>query len=70
MTGVATTGKIRRVPNAPKTPVKGFRIPDDLYREAQRYAEEDNETISDVVRACLDRYVRRKRRARRKAADS
>lgn len=50
------------MPNAPKTPHRGFRIPDDLYRAAQEIAQERGETLSDVVRAALERYVKRNRR--------
>lgn len=57
---VMTPGTIRKVPNQPKTPMKSFRIPEDLYRAAQEKATERGETLSDVVRAALERYVRRK----------
>lgn len=39
-----------------------FRIPDELYREALELAKERNETLSDVVRAGLERYVKRGRK--------
>lgn len=55
-----TPGTLRRVPNQPKTPLKSFRIPDDLYRAAQAKAAEQGESLSDVVRAALARYVKRK----------
>lgn len=55
-----TPGKLLGVPNAPKTPLKSFRIPEDLYRAAQEKASERGETLSDVVRAALQRYVKRK----------
>lgn len=48
------------VPNKPKTPIKSFRIPNDLYRAAQAKAKERGETLTDVVRAALERYVRRR----------
>lgn len=57
---VVTPATLVRVPNKPKTPLKSFRIPEDLYRAAQAKAEERGESVSDVVRAALDRYVRRK----------
>jgi hypothetical protein len=47
------------VPNQPKTPIRGFRIPDDLYLAARATAEERGEDLSTVVRACLERYVKR-----------
>lgn len=45
----------------PKTPIKCFRIPEELYRTAQAKAAERQETLSDVVRKALERYVRSKR---------
>lgn len=55
------------MPNAPRTPLKSFRIPEDLYREAQQIAADEDQSVSDVVRKALERYVRagRKRRAQR-----
>jgi predicted HicB family RNase H-like nuclease len=55
-----TPATVARVPNAPKTPLKSFRIPEDLYRAAQRKAAEKGESVSDVVRRALERYVRQK----------
>jgi len=50
---------IARVPNQPKTPLKSFRIPEDLYRAAQGKAAERGESVSEVVRKALERYVKR-----------
>jgi predicted CopG family antitoxin len=47
------------MPNAPKTPLRSFRIPDDVYRAAQAKAVEKGESVSDVVRRALDRYGKR-----------
>lgn len=58
-----TPATLARVPNAPKTPLKSFRIPEDLYRAAQVKAAERGETVTDVVRAALERYVKRKDKA-------
>lgn len=55
----------RIVPNQPRTPLKSFRIPDDLYRAAQDAATENKETVSDVVRRALERYVKAAERKRR-----
>jgi len=38
---------------------RAIRIPDDLWAEALAKAAERGETVSDVVRAALARYVRR-----------
>lgn len=51
--------RLGAVPNKPKTPVKGFRIPQDLYEAAQKVAAEREETLTDVVRRALERYVKR-----------
>lgn len=54
-----------------KTPVRPVRIDDDLWRKAQRVAEDlANETglsatASDVVRKALAEYVERYRSAKR-----
>lgn len=50
------------MPNAPRTPLRSFRIPDDLYLEAQQIAATQDESVSDVVRRALERYVRAGRR--------
>lgn len=42
-----------------ETPVKCFRIPLELYEAAQAAAEMRNETLSEVVRKGLQRYVNR-----------
>lgn len=56
-----TPGTLRRMPNQPKTPIKCFRIPEDLYRAAQEKAGERGESLSHVVRAALERYARSKK---------
>ena len=50
---------VSSVPNQPKTPIKCFRIPADLYEAAQAKAAERGESVSEVVRKALERYVRR-----------
>lgn len=57
---VDTPGTLVRVPNAPKTPIRGFRIPDELYEAARAKAKERGEDLSTVIRAALERYVKRK----------
>lgn len=48
-----------RVPNQPKTPLRSFRIPDEVYKAAQAKAADKGESVSDVVRRALERYIRR-----------
>lgn len=45
--------------NQPKTPARAVRIEDDLWRAAQEKAAERGETVSDVIRRALRRYVAR-----------
>ena len=54
------TPTLGRVPNQPKTPIKSFRIPEDVYKAAQAKAAEKGETLTDVVRKALIRYGRSK----------
>lgn len=51
--------RLSRVPNKPKTPIRGFRIPDDVYNAAKAKAEEKGETLTEVVRKALERYAKR-----------
>lgn len=60
MVGVVTPRKLPRVPNQPRTPLRSFRIPDELYEAAQAKAADKGESVSDVVRRALERYVRAK----------
>lgn len=53
------TARLGRVPNQPKTPLRSFRIPDETYKAAQAKAAEKGESVSDVVRKALERYVKR-----------
>ncbi len=46
-------------PNAPKTPHRTVRVPDDLWDEAMRTARARGESLSDVIRDCLRDYVQR-----------
>ncbi|MCS5718832.1 hypothetical protein N1027_11870 [Herbiconiux sp. CPCC 205763] len=45
------------MPNQPKTPKRGFRIPTDLYLAAQVKAAGEGRTVTDVVREALMSYV-------------
>ena len=45
------------VPNAPKTPNRAIRVDDDLWRAAQLKAGERGESVSEVIRRALRRYV-------------
>lgn len=45
------------MPNQPKTPVRGIRVDDDLWRAAQAKAAAEGRTMTDVLVAYLKRYV-------------
>ena len=47
------------MPNQPKTPNRVVRVDDELWHAAQKRAAEKGETVSDVVRGALRRYVRK-----------
>ncbi|MGH1563094.1 ribbon-helix-helix protein, CopG family [Mumia sp. DW29H23] len=39
------------------TPIRAFRIPDDLFESAREIADRRGESLSDVVRDLLERWV-------------
>jgi len=45
------------MPNQPKTPVRGIRVDEDLWRAAQAKAEAEGRTLTGVLVAYLKRYV-------------
>jgi predicted HicB family RNase H-like nuclease len=47
------------LPNQPKTPNRTVRIDDELWTAARLAAEANGESVTDVVRRALQRYVRR-----------
>jgi hypothetical protein len=56
---VATPGpSVACVPNAPKTPKHGVRVPDELWQAVKRAAADRGETITDVIIRALKRYLR------------
>ena len=48
-----------RVPNQPKTPLQlhSFRVSDAVWEAAKKQAEERGETLAEVLRAALARYL-------------
>lgn len=50
---------VRGVPNSPGTPNRNVRVPDDLWDEVLRIADDRRETATDVVLRALRDYVRR-----------
>jgi predicted transcriptional regulator len=43
----------------PRDPLRNVRIPDDLWDRALAVARARGETLSQVIRAALERYVKR-----------
>lgn len=57
---VMTPETMRGVPNTPGTPRRTIRVPDALWTAAAAKAEERGESVSDVIRKALERYVKRR----------
>lgn len=49
-----------RVPKETHTPLKSFRVSQELWDAAQVKAAERGETVSDIIRRALERYVKAK----------
>lgn len=47
------------MPNKPKTPMRSTRQPDDVWLPAQAIAKRRGETVTDVIRDALRRYIKR-----------
>jgi hypothetical protein len=45
------------MPNQPKTPVRGLRVENGLWRAAQEKAKAEGRTLTAVIVAYLKRYV-------------
>lgn len=48
------------VPPTPHTPRRSVRVPDDVWHAAQAKADERGDNLSEVIRAALARYAKRK----------
>jgi predicted HicB family RNase H-like nuclease len=53
-----THGTGPSMPNAPKTPSRNVRVPDDLWHAAMSKALDRGESLSDVIRRALEKYVK------------
>lgn len=67
---VYTPDRIPRMPNQPKTPVRGLRVDDDLWHAAQEKAKAEGRTMTDVLVAYLKRYVATPTRKKPAGGDS
>lgn len=61
---VWTRSTVPRVPNQPKTPVRGVRVDDDLWLAAKHEAKLRGENLSEVIRRALEVYIAESRRRR------
>lgn len=48
----------RRVPAPDPMPIRAVRVPDDLWEQAKRVAADRDESVAEVIRRALERYVR------------
>ena len=46
------------MPNAPKTPTRTIRVPDDLWKAVQYKAAKDGVTVTSVIIEALEAYVK------------
>lgn len=52
------------MPNQPKTPLRGFRCPDELWEAAQAKSAAEGRDLSTVMRELLSKWVMRPPRKR------
>jgi len=45
------------MPNAPKTPTRTIRVPDDLWIAVQKKAASDKVTVTSVIIKALEEYI-------------
>ena len=46
------------MPNQPATPGRSIRVPDDLWDQVQRRADDEGVTATEIVLRALKRYLR------------
>jgi hypothetical protein len=63
-------GRIRRVPNKPKTPNRVIRVDDDLWRDYGEACEAEGTSKSDDLRAHMVRKVRAHKRRQKREPDA
>jgi len=45
------------MPNAPKTPTRTIRVPDDLWKDVQKKAAREGVTVTSVILKALETYL-------------
>lgn len=58
MTRTVETTTVARVPNVEKTPRRTVRVPDARWNAVKAKADEQCETVTDVINRKLDEYLR------------
>jgi hypothetical protein len=46
------------MPNAPKTPTRTIRVADDLWKSVQYKAAKDGVTVTSIIIAALEAYLK------------
>jgi predicted DNA binding CopG/RHH family protein len=46
------------MPNAPKTPTRTIRVPDDLWKAVQYKAAKDGVTVTSIIIEALEAYIK------------
>lgn len=52
-------------PATGRTPVRHVRIGDEIWEQVERIADQDDTTLTDVVRTALTEYIAKRRRLER-----
>lgn len=45
------------MPNAPKTPTRTIRVPDDLWKSVQKKAASEGVTVTSIIIKALEDYL-------------
>ncbi len=48
-----------RMPNAPKTPTRTIRVPDDIWKAVQKKAASEGVTVTSIIIQALEKYIAR-----------
>jgi predicted transcriptional regulator len=46
------------MPNAPKTPTRTIRVPDDLWKAVQKKAAAEKVTVTSIIIEALELYIK------------
>lgn len=54
---MAVEGEYKVMPNAPKTPTRTIRVPDDIWNAVQAKAKEQGVTVTSVILKSLNDFL-------------